>query len=285
VIGLLLAVEPSATAEPQPAPTDQRTNAQPDLSATTPQRGIVPAAARRRAVRATIVTANIPYTLSAHRARAHLRRVLSHSPDVVTLQEVRTRPLRRWVRTMPGRWKVIQVMHGTASMEASAIIFDARRFRVRQRGLALGFHGRRYDRWIIWAILRSPRADLAVASLHLPPDSSRHARSLRSYRAMARRTRGLGRTLRRAGYPVVMGGDWNGALDRPLKPWGPVRNLRRAGLTTNWLHGRPCKASTIGGGKIDGFGYNRTRVRVERQGCLRAGRSDHRPVWMRVRVR
>ena len=85
-----------------------------------------------------------------------------------------------------------------------------------------------------------------------------------------------------AGHPVVAGGDWNHPLDATREPWSPVPMLAELGFTTNWLQGLPCSGSSAQGGRIDGFAFQPSDVRVVDQGCLPRFHSDHRPVWIGV---
>ena len=61
-------------------------------------------------------------------------------------------------------------------------------------------------------------------------------------------------TMSDSGYPPVVGGDWNHPLDATRESWSPVPSLKAVGLTTNWMFGRPCQATRVGGA-IDGFGF------------------------------
>ena len=66
---------------------------------------------------ATLVTANIPFTISRQAAREHLVSMLSSGADVVVLQEVRNLDVRGVAeRHAPGAWEVYHPPGGTAVM-------------------------------------------------------------------------------------------------------------------------------------------------------------------------
>jgi hypothetical protein len=105
------------------------------------------------------------------------------------------------------------------------------------------------------------------------------------YITMTRHYQQLVRDFRSAGYPLIMGADWNHPLDVPQEPWSPVSALRDVGMTTNWRHATPCPRTSIHGGRIDGFAYDPDAMVVTDQGCLERRHYDHLPVWVRVASR
>lgn len=227
----------------------------------------------------TLLTANVPFTLSEARARDQIRWLLSRRPDVLVLQEVTSRDVAAIAASVPGRWEVWQPPR---SQGGSALVWNADELHASQQGVELGFRGRDYDRWMTWAVLESADTQVAVVGLHLPTNSSKDAGMRRDFETMTTHYQQLARQIRTAGYPLVMGADWNHPLDRAREPWSPVPMLHQVGLSTNWQAGQPCAASSGQGGRIDGFAYDPTALAVEDQGCLDRRHSDHRPVWIRV---
>jgi hypothetical protein len=224
----------------------------------------------------TVATANIPHTLTPWKARKQLNRVLAQGPDVVLLQEMRDRPTDTWAALADGKWGVID------GDMPSPIVYDSSVFSVVQSGSELGFDGVEYDRYMTWAVLQGKRSQIAVVAMHLPPEPTTRPRMKRYYRIMANNYRVLATRLREAGYPVVMGADWNRPLHVAAESWAPVLWLAGMNMTTNWVQGWPCEASSIHGGRIDGFGFDPQTLSIQEQGCWPHGPSDHRPVWMRI---
>jgi murein DD-endopeptidase MepM/ murein hydrolase activator NlpD len=224
----------------------------------------------------TVMTANIRLTLSADVAANRIRQLLAEDPDVLFLQEVSRRNLTRIASTAVGNWAVWQP---PGIKGESALIWDADRFQAGQVGVEPGWSGRG-ESWIVWALLTSSDGTLPVISLHMPSNSSKIPRMAELYQDATAHYQRLVARLSDAGYPPIIGADWNHPLDRPRESWSPVPALRRVGLTTNWIGDRPCRSTRVGGGAIDGFGYNDQYLRVVQQGCLPPGPSDHRPVWV-----
>ena len=228
---------------------------------------------------ATILTANVPFTLTQHRARTQIRYLLNQDPDVLLLQEVKKRDIGAIVRGIGGQWAVWQPPDARGG---SAILWKTSMFRATRRGSELGFRGRDYSRWMPWVLLESDRGTLPVVALHMPTNSSKSSRMARYFKTMTTNYQRLTADMSSAGYPPVIGGDWNHPLDRAREPWSPVPQLRRVGLTTNWRVGRPCSGTSARGGRIDGFAFHPDYLQVVDQGCLPRGASDHRPVWVAV---
>jgi len=233
---------------------------------------------------ATILTANVPATLSERRAEAQIAYLLSARPDVLLLQEVNKRNIAAIVAQSGGSWSVFQP--AGVSRGGSAIVWDAGRFTASQHGYQLGYLGPQYSRWLPWVILQSDDGTLPVVAMHMPVGT--HKSGLESdlaraqYERMTHRYQRLIGTLSTAGYPPVVGADWNRSLDAPTPSWGPVPQLAAIGYTTNWLGGTPCRWTSIHGGRIDGFAFNPAAMQVTNQGCLDRGYSDHRPVWIQI---
>ena len=228
---------------------------------------------------ATILTANVPFTLSERRAQAQIRRLLKQKPDVLLLQEVKERDVGAIVREIGGSWATWQP---PGPRGASAIVWDTSKFRAARRGSELGFRGRDYSRWMPWVLLESDRGTLPVVAVHMPTNSSKSRLMAGYFREMTASYQRLVSEMSSAGYPPVVGGDWNHPLDREREPWSPVPQLERVGLTTNWRVGRPCAGTSERGGRIDGFAFHPGYLQVVDQGCLPRGASDHRPVWVAV---
>jgi murein DD-endopeptidase MepM/ murein hydrolase activator NlpD len=225
----------------------------------------------------TMITANVQYVMSARQARRHITHLLGQHPDVLVLQEVGARNIARIAAGVSPDWSVWQ---GPGRKAETAIVWDSTRFRAVRHGIEFGVRVRNYQLWMPWVLLESDGGTLPVVGLHLPTNSSKDLRRAVQYRIMTRHYLRLVAAMNHAGYPPVLGGDWNHSLDRPREPWGPVTQLPRVGLTTNWQHGYPCAGSSALGGHIDGFAYNPRYLRMVDQGCLRRGPSDHRPVWI-----
>ncbi len=220
-----------------------------------------------------LVTANIPFTLNDARARDQFTSVLAARPDVVVLQEVRTRPLQAWADTLqPGTWDVYQPSGGTA------LLWRRNRLTAVDRGNPFAFSIPSYTRSMPWVRLRDRvgSGSLAVIGIHMPTGMRTSPALVEKYRAMGARFASLVHQLAAGGSTVVAGGDWNHPLDRDAESWSAVPLNRSVQLTTNWLRGRPCNGSRHGTA-MDGFAFPRT-VRIADQGCLAAGPSDHRPV-------
>lgn len=239
----------------------------------------IAAPAASRAV--SMVTANVPFTLSPARAEQQVHWLLSQSPDLLLLQEVTSRDVAAIAGRAPGHWAVWQP---DGVKGGSAVVWNADRFTVQRRGVDLGYRGATYSRWMTWAVLSDTEsgADLAAVALHLPTNSSKNAVMRGHYLTMTDSYQRLARSLQQDGYPVVMGADWNHPLGRTREPWSPVPMLREVRLSTNWLVGTPCSGTSGLGGRIDGFAFDPRRLEVVEQGCLARGLSDHRPVWVQV---
>lgn len=230
----------------------------------------------------TLMTGNIPWSLTVPQAQAQLEYLLSAGPDVLVLQEIGQRDIPGMVASVGGEWEAWQPE--SLGQRTSAIVWNAANVTPDTRGLALGFHGPPYDRWIEWMLLRS--ADgvvLPVVSMHMPPGSLKSEAMRAHYRTMTESYRSLFTQLAQAGYPPVAGADWNSPLDHEREPWSPVPSLNSIGFATNWQSGRPCEGTSKHGGNIDGWAYAPRSYQLVDHGCLEYGLSDHRPVWVAVR--
>jgi len=244
-------------------------------------RQVIHTAATGSSMTATMLTASVPFTLSAGQAREQISYLLSAKPDVLFLQEVTRRDIPAIVADAPGNWEVWQPR---GRKGGSALVWNADLFSDVRRGAELGFHGRPYDRWMTWALLRDAQGDqVPVVALHMPTNASVSVGMRKKYRIMTSNYQELLRTFSRAGHSPVFGGDWNHPLDKPREAWSPVPQLASVGYTTNWQHGTPCRGSSGRGGRIDGFAYQPASSRVTAQGCLERRHSDHRPVWISIR--
>lgn len=233
---------------------------------------------------AKLVTANVPFGLSQKKARAQIKHAMSAEPGVMLLQEVRHRDVQRIVDglTEPGAWKVHQP---GGAKGASAIAWDEKRFDLAGHGSHIAFRSRAYDRHLLWATLQDVRTKriYTVVALHYPPNASKDPAMRDLYITMNGNYRKLVKELRAKGRHPVAGGDWNHPLDVRREPWSPVPVNRGLSMTTNWLEGTACKSGTSPrGGRIDGFAYDKARIRLGKQGCLKRLHSDHRPVYVNV---
>lgn len=230
------------------------------------------------------VTANVPFTLSAKKARAQIKHVLKGGADVAVLQEVRHRDVRAIVKKtgVAGSWKTYQP---SGAKGASAIVWNSDRLGVLDRGSRVAFRSKAYDRHLLWAKLEDASAQrvYTAVALHYPPNASHDPAMAKLYRTMNGNYRKLVKQLRGKGLSPVAGGDWNHPLDVRREPWSPVPVNRGMGLTTNWLQGTPCKSGTSArGGRIDGFAYDKSRTALKKQSCMKRLHSDHRPVRVDV---
>ncbi len=233
---------------------------------------------------ATIIGANIKFPLSEAAYRGRVLSLLRESPDALLMQESHDRNAHAYARAAGPGWRAIQGVRGTGDgVMASPIIYDASRFNA-TGGTVLGFHGHQYDRYWTWAALRSADTSFAVISGHLPLRSyDRPGRPY--YRTMMGNLARLAARLEAQGYPVIVEADWNASVKHPAAPFEPVRGLRSMGMVTNWSYGDACAGGTgPGGAVIDGFGFNPRRVSLMSQGCLSKAPSDHKPVWVQVRL-
>lgn len=228
---------------------------------------------------AVLMTANIPFWLSDRTVEDRIHSLLRRKPDVLLLQEMGSRSVPAMVARSPGSWAAWQPPGKKAR---GAIVWNTDEFKVGRRGIALGVKTGRYEAWMPWMLLESDSGTLPVVNIHLPTNASKDPRMAGFYKAMTQRYLRLFSEMNEAGYPPVVGGDWNHPLHQEREPWSPVPQLRRVGLTTNWQHGRPCTGTSANDGRIDGFAYNSDYLRVVRQGCLERGPSDHRPLWIAV---
>lgn len=228
----------------------------------------------------SLITANVPFTLSTQRARDQIHWLLAQEPGVLVLQEVTRRNVSAIARQAPGNWAVWQPSDARGG---SAIVWNADQFRAVQTGVELGFRGGKYDRWMPWVILESSQGAVPVVALHMPTNSSKNATMRGYFQTMTGNYQRLITTFHEAGLPPIVGGDWNHPLDRPREPWSPVPMLQDVGMTTNWRVGIPCSGTSQLGGRIDGFAFHPDYVQVVDQGCLERRHSDHRPVWIAVR--
>jgi murein DD-endopeptidase MepM/ murein hydrolase activator NlpD len=231
------------------------------------------------ATTATLLTANVPFTLSTPEAAAQVEALLNEGPDVLLLQEVTGRDVSAIVSGVSGTWGVWQP---EGSKGGSAVVWNTGKFRASAQGAELGFDGAAYDRWMPWVLLESDQGTLPVVALHMPTDASKDHTMAGHYQTMTANYQKLATELSEAGYPPVMGGDWNHPLDVPREPWSPVPMLEQVGFTTNWRQGLPCPGTSEHNGRIDGFAFNPAYLTVTDQGCLDRGPSDHRPVWIAV---
>lgn len=231
----------------------------------------------------TLMTANIPWSLNPQQAQAQLEYVLSANPDVLVLQEIGQRDIPAMVAATGGSWEAWQP--NPLGQRTSAIVWNPAKFTPAQRGLALGFKGGPYDRWMEWMLFQS--ADgvvLPVVGMHMPSGSLKSAEMEGFYKVMTANYRALLAGLVEAGYPPLVGADWNSPLDHAREPWSPVPTLNGIGFATNWQSGRPCDGTSRHGGNIDGWAYMPTAHQLVDHGCLEYGLSDHRPVWVTVRT-
>lgn len=227
---------------------------------------------------AVLITANVAFWLSDAAPRSHITGLLDEGPDVLLLQEVTNRDVASIAESASGTWAVWQP---EGSKGGSAIVWDASKFSAVRRGVELGFDGHEYDRWMPWVLLTSDSGTLPVVGLHLPTRSSSDPTMRAYFQTMTANYVRLIGQLNEAGYPPVVGGDWNHPLDVAREPWSPVPVLEGVEMTTNWQVGSPCDES-VPGGRIDGFAFNPSYLQVVDQGCLPMGPSDHRPVWVAV---
>ncbi|WP_320669590.1 endonuclease/exonuclease/phosphatase family protein [Patulibacter defluvii] len=241
-----------------------------------------------------IVTANVDFTSSPAGERSQVAHVLATRPGIVLLQEVRELRLAAPGGPVPrlDKYGIVQFWRAGPFKRASAILFKKPRFRLVDKGLAVGYEGRgRVDppaRYLPWAVLEERRTGrrLAVISVHMPKASLSNAFHRDAYKAMIGHYQQLVTGFRNGRrIPVIAGGDWNQDLsDRNPVAWGAITGNHRAGLRTNWELGRPCPSTIASGGRFDGFGLRTGPVTLLQQGCLAAHTSDHRPVWMTVQL-
>ncbi|MFC4494392.1 endonuclease/exonuclease/phosphatase family protein [Streptomyces ovatisporus] len=230
------------------------------------------------------VTANVPFGLSAKKARAQVKHVMSARPDVMVLQEVRHRDVQALVDGLSpkGTWKVFQPDRAKG---ASAVAWNRKRFEPVGQGSRVAFRSKAYDRHLLWAALKDVRTErvYTAVGLHYPPNASKDPAMRDLYVTMNGNYRKLVGELRGKGRHPVVGGDWNHPLDVRREPWSPVPVNRRLGMTTNWLQGTPCSSGTSArGGRIDGFAFDKSWTVLRDQGCMKRLHSDHRPVHMSV---
>jgi exonuclease III len=226
-----------------------------------------------------LMTANIPFWLPDETVANRIHQLLRRKPDVLLLQEMGKRDVASIVARARGSWAAWQP---PGSKNRDVIVWNADKFEVARRGTVLGVKTGRYTAWMPWMLLESDSGTLPVVNIHLPTNASKDPRMAAFYKVMTKRYLRLFSAMNQAGYPPVVGGDWNHPLHEAREPWSPVPQLRRVGLTTNWQHGRPCTGTSANNGRIDGFAYNPDYLRVVGQGCLDRGPSDHRPVWIAV---
>lgn len=181
------------------------------------------------------------------------------------------------VSALPGDWATWQP---PGRKGESAIVWDAGKFSAPERGSELGMRGKGFVRWMTWAMLESDQGTLPVVALHMPTRASQDPLMRRYFQTMTRNYQRFFSEMNGAGYPPVVGGDWNHPLHKTREPWSPVPMLRQVGLTTNWLQGTPCSGTSANEGRIDGFAYNPRYLQAIDQGCLDRRSSDHRPVWV-----
>jgi murein DD-endopeptidase MepM/ murein hydrolase activator NlpD len=229
---------------------------------------------------ATILTANVPATLSERLAEEQIAYLLSARPDVLLLQEVNGRDVPAIVTASGGSWAAYQPEG--VSRGGSAIVWNTSRFTASQHGFQLGYYGPRYSRWMPWVLLQGDDGTLPVVGMHMPVGTHKTELSRAEYQRMTYHLQQLIGRLSTAGYPPIVGADWNRSLDAATPAWGPSRQLTAIGYTTNWLGGTPCPWTSTHGGRIDGFAFNPTAMQVVAQGCLDRGYSDHRPVWIQI---
>lgn len=230
---------------------------------------------------AMLITANIPHWLSNATVEHRIHQLLSRRPDVLILQEMGHRDVTAMASHTRGSWAVWPKT-AVGGRDRTVIVWNTDKFRAAQRGLAFGVKTPQYGAWMPWVLLEGGSGTLPVVGMHLPTNASRDPRMAAYFKTMTRRYLRLFGQMNRAGYPPVVGGDWNHPLHEPRESWSPVPQLRRVGLSTNWQHGRPCLGTSARNGRIDGFAFNPDYLAVVRQGCLDRGPSDHRPVWMAV---
>lgn len=228
---------------------------------------------------AVLISANIPFWLSDRRVNQRIGELLAKNPDVLLLQEMGRRDVARMVSRIPGSWGTWQPQGAKAR---SVIVWDTNEFAVTRKGAAFGVDVGPYEVWLPWMLLESESGTLPVVNIHMPTNSSQDPQMERHFRATTTRYQRLIREFSRAGYPPIVGGDWNHPLDVPREWWSPVPMLRKVAMTTNWQHGRPCQGTSANNGRIDGFAYNPDYLQVVKQGCLDRGPSDHRPIWVEV---
>ncbi|WP_148573450.1 peptidoglycan DD-metalloendopeptidase family protein [Nocardioides caldifontis] len=225
----------------------------------------------------TVLTANIAFSIGSAAAQQQFSRVASGGADVLLFQEVRSRPLRRW---LPG-----YVVHQPKPY-AMAVAWKRGVFDVVGTGAAPGFQGPRYGRVLPWVVLENSSGQrYAVVSVHMPTGARRHATMRRLYDVMTRNLSSLIGDLRQKGYSPIVGGDWNSSLDAVREPWGALASMGSISMATNWQSGRACPVTTKRGGRIDGFAYDPAGLEMVSHGCMPRGASDHMPVWMRLRSR
>jgi hypothetical protein len=228
---------------------------------------------------AVLITANIPFWLPDKAVAARVRQLLGENPDVLLLQEVGGRDIAGFAAAADGSWGIWQP---DGRRSASAIVWNADKYAPARKGAAFGVRTRDYERWLPWVLLRGEAGTLPVVGLHLPTGSMQGPQMQAKYREMTANYLALLGEMNAAGYPPIVGGDWNHPLDRARESWSPVPTLKRAGMTTNWMGGPPCAATSTNRARIDGFAFNPDYVQVVDQGCLDRGPSDHRPVWIAV---
>jgi len=238
----------------------------------------VPAGGAERPTQETVVlmTSNVSSDLTNREAGRRIRKLLAERPDVLLIQEVRKRNVPALVDQAQGNWSTWQP---AGAKGGSAIVWNADEFSAGSRGAVLGVDDGVRDRWVPWVLLESDAGTLPVVALHLPPAGSSNGEERRHLRTMTHSYVALINEMSEAGYPPVVGGEWNRPLDVPQGPLSPVSVLDRLGMTTNWRGDRPCEGS-IAGGRTDGFAFNAGYLQIVDQGCLASGGSDHRPVWV-----
>lgn len=272
---------PTHTAdEPKTAPPVPSTS--PSATASTTATPVPPTPSAHPGV-VRFLTANVPFTLGNRVAREQIGHVLRPSADVVVVNEVLNRDVRRLAEQLqPGQWNVFQP---TGKKADTAILWRRDRFTERRHGVHIGVPGPHYDRYLPWVVLREDTSGRAVTviGLHFPTNASKLAGMRLRYLAMNASLAALVAKLTPLGHPIVAGGDWNHPLDKAREPWSPVPMLRSLRMTTNWRAGLPCRGTSSHLGKIDGFALD-PGVKILRQGCLARAHSDHRPVWLDARL-
>ena len=228
---------------------------------------------------AVLLTANLPFWLSDAKVEHRIGELLAENPDVLILQEIARRDIATLVASAPGSWAVWQP---PAPRDRTAIVWNASKYAVARKGAAFGVRTDTYETWLPWVLLKGDSGTLPVVGMHLPTNSSKDARMAGYFRQMTQHYLQLIGEMNAAGYPPVVGGDWNHPLDKARESWSPVPQLEGVGMTTNWQHGHPCSGTSAYGGRIDGFAFNPDYLQVVDQGCLDRGPSDHRPVWIAV---
>lgn len=227
---------------------------------------------------AVVMTSHVAPGVSERAARHHITGLLDEEPDVLMLQEVTNRDVAAIVDSARGSWATWQP---PGSKGGSAIIWNSSKFRATKRGTALGFRDSESERWMPWALLDSSTGTLPVVALHLPTTSRTDRRMRANARTMTRNYSALIAELSDAGYPPVVGGDWNHPLDENRGPWSPMRILQSLAMRTNWQVGEPCQVG-VSNGRVDGFAFNPSYLQVVDQGCLSQGSSQHQPVWVAI---